>query len=195
MTDQQLLPTALAKLAAVAPPHFLTKVTVTDAGCWQWNKTSGDGYGRFNVAGKTRLAHRLTYQWLVGHVPDGLELDHLCRNRGCCNPAHLEPVTHRENVLRGMSPAATFAVTTHCPSGHEYTPENTYLFRSMRYCVTCRDAHTAANKAKRSAEMKSDPFDRHHGKLTGYSSYGCRCDRCKTAWRSYMQARRAGGKR
>lgn len=99
--------------------------------CWRWvgyvHPTTG--YGMFTVRGiGTRPAHRWMYEELVGPVPDGMELDHLCRNRWCVNPACLDPVTRHENIMRGDGPAATrrrAAMRTTCARGHEYTQENT----------------------------------------------------------------------
>ena len=82
-------------------------------------------------------AHRLSYERNVGPIPDGLELDHLCRRRNCLNPQHLEAVTHQVNMLRSMSPAGEHARKTHCPSGHPYDEENTKHYRGWRYCITC----------------------------------------------------------
>ena len=87
--------------------------------------------------GKSIGAHRVAYRWFVGEVPYGREIDHLCRVRRCCNPAHLEAVSHQVNVLRGMSPAALNATKTHCPQNHEYTEENTYLYDGERHCKRC----------------------------------------------------------
>lgn len=90
-------------------------------GCWIWTAgLSTAGYARFFVDGKTRQASRVVFETIVGPIPEGLELDHLCRNVRCVNPAHLEPVTHAENILRGARRAAT-----HCKYGHEFSPENT----------------------------------------------------------------------
>lgn len=94
--------------------------------CWEWTATrSTEGYGVFTEGRKQFRAHRRSYELLMGPIPDGLHLDHLCRNRGCVNPDHLEPVTSKVNALRGFSPMAVTARRTHCANGHEYTPENT----------------------------------------------------------------------
>lgn len=120
-------------------------------GCWVWTGTlSADGYGVINVGGKRRYTHTWYYEEHVSPVPDGLEPDHLCRNRPCANPGHLELVTHRENILRGESPQAINARKTHCIRGHEFTPENTYRTPSTggRSCRKCM-AIQAANRIRR----------------------------------------------
>lgn len=108
-----------------------------DSGCWNWTGTIADtGYGRVRKA----YAHRVAYEFWIGPIPDGLQIDHLCRNRRCFNPEHLEAVTQRENILRGESPMARHARRTHCVHGHEFTAENTYSPPSgatHRHCRTC----------------------------------------------------------
>lgn len=109
-------------------------------GCWEWSGTMRpDGYGVVWVAGRLVRAHRFFYEHHVGPIPDGLVLDHLCRNRRCVNPSHLEPVTHRENVMRGISPFAARSQQTHCKWGHELTGEGLYIHpqRGTRMCRTC----------------------------------------------------------
>jgi hypothetical protein len=118
--------------------------------CWQWSGRVAGGYGRFKLSKadepfRSISAPRFSYELLVGPMPEGLEPDHLCRNRACVKsvsdehgPAHLEPVTRRENTLRGESPSAKNARKTHCVRGHEFTAENTYVGKNgNRACRTC----------------------------------------------------------
>lgn len=112
-------------------------------GCWLWTGArKAGGYGQIKVGEQSRLAHRALYELLVGPIPEGLELDHLCRVRECVNPEHLEPVTRRENVLRGVAPAAANARKTHCPQGHPYEGRNVYINAASggRVCRTCNNA-------------------------------------------------------
>ena len=103
------------------PKRFWSKVSVGEDGCWLWTASlNGRGYGQYMIrpSPKPTSAHRTAYLALVGPIPTGMELDHLCRVPSCCNPAHLEAVTHSENVRRGISPAADCARKTHCDKGH-----------------------------------------------------------------------------
>lgn len=120
--------------------------------CWEWVAAKfPPGYGQFAVGPPWRrvMAHRWAYEDQIGPIPEGLQLDHLCRNRSCVNPAHLEPVTQRENILRGESMSAVHARQTHCIHGHEFTPENTYPTKTGRRCRAC----TLANN-RRSAKRR-----------------------------------------
>jgi hypothetical protein len=109
--------------------------------CWSWTGALDPyGYGRFNLRRKTVLAHRFSYERFVGAIPVGLELDHLCRNRRCVNPSHLEPVTGHENVLRSESPSALNARKTHCFRGHALSGDNLSRWNNHRICVACRRA-------------------------------------------------------
>lgn len=125
-------------------------------GCWPWlAHTSADGYGQFAIGARGRaVAHRFAYEAAVGAIPAGLQLDHLCRQRNCCNPSHLEPVTNRVNVLRGVGPTAMNAAKTHCINGHEFTPENTVMNKKGRACRACGLA-TSRRYYERRKEMTS----------------------------------------
>jgi hypothetical protein len=114
---------------------FLRQVVEDPGGCWLWlGAKDPRGYGRFSFHGRKWLAHRFAYEALVGWVPAGLELDHLCKNKSCVNPAHLEAVTSYENKRR-----AGIVDKTHCKHGHAFTPENTYVDakRRRRVCRSC----------------------------------------------------------
>lgn len=106
--------------------------------CWLWSGVaSSAGYGCIYVDGVQIGVHRFAYELLVAPIPEGMHLDHLCRVPTCVNPAHLEPVTLAENVLRGVGTSAANARKTHCKRGHEFTPENTKTYRGHRACREC----------------------------------------------------------
>lgn len=133
--------------------------------CWLYaGYKNPDGYGVIfcTVNGKTinHRAHRVTYENFVAPIPDNMVLDHLCRVRHCINPAHLEAVTDKENIMRGIGASAKNSVKTHCPNGHPYNNRNTYTHTSAkgnkeRYCRRCRDAYIYRWRArKRVAELR-----------------------------------------
>lgn len=138
---------------------FWRRVNKTES-CWLWTgKKQTDGYGQYTptMDGIRRFwsAHRVAYELMVGPIPNGLQVDHLCRVRLCVNPDHLEAVTQTENVLRGVSFAAVNADKTHCSRGHEFTPENTYRRpsgnRDCRACLRLRWRKSNQNRAARKA--------------------------------------------
>lgn len=111
--------------------------------CWVWTGGLADGYGAFHLDGKQIKAHRVAYLWLIGEVAEDCELDHLCRVRRCCNPSHLEPVSHLINVHRGISPWAINAARTHCGTCEmPYDEDNTYLYEGERHCRNCARRRT-----------------------------------------------------
>ena len=118
--------------------RFWAKVSFTET-CWLWvGAKNPKGYPQCWNGQRVTPAHRFAYEFCVGPIPEGLEIDHLCRVRNCVNPDHLEPVTHRENTLRGFSPMANNARRTHCPKGHLYDAHNILLYRGSRYCRACK---------------------------------------------------------
>lgn len=129
-----------------APPdpasRFERWVVREPSGCWRWTgRTNNHGYGVFAIRQRHTYAHRWSYEQFVGTIPAGLELDHLCRNPSCVNPAHLEAVSHRVNTLRGDSMSARHARRTHCNAGHEFTSQNTAIKRDgSRACRECKRA-------------------------------------------------------
>lgn len=140
--------------ARTAQERFLERTMIDPAtGCVLWTGARNPGgYGTFYMGGKTRLAHRLAYEMFVGPIPEGLQLDHLCRTRHCVSPACLEPVTSRENTMRGEGLAVINLQKTSCPSGHEYDEANTSFYRGMRYCRACdRERKRARYQRQRQA--------------------------------------------
>lgn len=125
--------------------------------CWCWVGTKNEkGYGRFWLDGKHVYTHRFSYQLYKGFIPKGLQLDHLCRNRGCCNPDHLEAVTLQENIRRGNGDYNKFK--THCPQGHEYNEENTHIRKTgHRDCRVC-------NKLRERENRKTHNINSFHNK-------------------------------
>ncbi len=120
------------------PVRFWRKV-IKKEGCWKWlGYIRPDGYSEFAVdTSRNTPAHRIAYQEVIGPIPAGLQLDHLCRNRACVNPHHLEPVTAQTNTLRGETPAARNVAKTHCPQGHPYDLLNTNHRGGRRHCRAC----------------------------------------------------------
>lgn len=129
--------------------RFWPKVDKTaPSGCWLWTASKNEhGYGHFSLSHADACkAHRFAYLAVVGPIPEGLVLDHLCRNRACVNPDHLEPVTQRTNARRGEAGTHN-AEKTHCPAGHAYSDDNTYRQGQRgRRCRACREAYYAANR-------------------------------------------------
>lgn len=131
-------------------PRFWVKVALTANAdrCWNWLAGKDQlGYGMFKIGGKkgySHRAHRVSFELVKGQIPSGLEIDHICRNRGCVNPDHLRAVTHLENMRAAVSAGSMIGKfqlsKTHCPNGHEYSAENTYrpIRRNERQCIVCR---------------------------------------------------------
>lgn len=132
--------------------------------CWPWRgNIDSEGYGRVRVGDVRRKTHQVSYERFIGPIPAGLEPDHLCRNRACFNPRHLEAVPNSVNWIRGAAFTAANARKTHCARGHEFTPENTYIGRhrerdgDQRVCRECMRQHKRNFRKRRAAKQHSAP--------------------------------------
>jgi hypothetical protein len=136
--------------------RFSSKISISKTGCWMWTAfINPNGYGYFTVKRKGINSHRFAYTALRGCIPSGLEIDHTCRNRGCCNPAHMELVTHRENIRRSSGPIAENASKTHCLRGHAFTKENTRIHSDGgRSCKICAKINRTLLKQNREVTGK-----------------------------------------
>lgn len=133
---------------ANGPEDFWARVE--KCGCWVWRGgRNSKGYGFVSMNGRAVLAHVWSYEQVYGAVPEGLELDHICRTRACVNPEHLEAVTHRVNLMRGRSFSAKNAKKTCCPKGHIFDHIDS---RGWRVCVICK--RTAARKRRQKEHVK-----------------------------------------
>lgn len=140
--------TVAEAMRIVRDDRFFAKVEDQGA-CWTWvGCTTADGYGRLTRGSRQHMAHRWLFARLVCPIESGLTLDHLCRNRACVNPAHLEPVSLRDNILRGEGVGVRNAAKTHCVHGHEFTPENTYIKQGKRSCRECGRQANRRHRAK-----------------------------------------------
>jgi len=131
--------------------RFWGKVARGDSDeCWLWSGALNEhGYGLLWLNGRQVRAHRYAYELLVGPIPKRLTLDHLCRNRSCVNPAHLDPATLRENILRGVGITAQAARKTHCKNGHPFDETNTIYERAGRRCRTCQNRLVREHRARK----------------------------------------------
>ena len=138
---------SVEEIEIVFPSRIESKIE-RGHGCWFWKGARANGYGYVRWKGKVEPAHRVVYRILRGPIPEGKELDHLCRNRPCVNPDHLESVTSKQNTLRGEGATAKNARKTHCKHGHRFTRANTYIIPSTghRQCNICYRRITGKNR-------------------------------------------------
>ncbi|MCH9037475.1 MAG: HNH endonuclease [Chloroflexi bacterium] len=139
--------------------RFWKKVRVRDDSCWEWlAHISPEGYGRFTFNRSFGYAHRFAYETFIGHIPSGMDIDHLCQNKWCVNPNHLEPVSRQTNAQRGNT-GIHQRMKTHCPKGHPYDEQNTYRppGKQQRQCRACANDRSRARAAKqRSLQGQGD---------------------------------------
>lgn len=135
-----------------AVDRFVERVRLQPNGCWTIGAYAETNYSWIMLEdGTQQLGHRFAYEFLIGPIPEGLQLDHLCRRPHCVNPDHLEPVTPRENYLRGISPAAVNATKMECRRGHPFDEQNTYVYRGRRHCKACQRERVRDFRARRQA--------------------------------------------
>lgn len=143
---------------ASLPMRMRQKISHED-GCWPWiGRINNSGYSEVWYEGASCKAHRVIYALLIGPIPSGLQLDHLCRNRRCVNPEHLEPVTSRVNTLRGVSIPAQNARKTHCVRGHLLVADNLYTTQS-RACRACFPVRRKANEERTRARPRGSGME------------------------------------
>lgn len=145
MCSRKCLATLVKRTRRITPTleRFLSKFSISETGCWEWSGSKSSGYGSLSSGRRgirPIIAHRFSYEHFNGCIPNGLQLDHLCRNRACVNPDHLEAVTQLVNIRRGVSAATQNASKAHCPKGHAYIRN---LRNGWRVCSICKREHNA----------------------------------------------------
>lgn len=179
-------------MPAFAPLEERIKRHVRQNGdCLEWTGHLYNGYGRISVGRKTRAIHRVAYEMVKGPIPDGLVIDHLCRNRACINPDHLEVVTNEENIRRGYGLPVRLGRRTHCNNGHPFSGDNlTFHKDGRRICVTCRREYMKAYKVARYVPVpkkthcpRGHPYDDANTYVYGGHRYCRACHRLGAAQR------------
>lgn len=177
MATAHSIPAAHESFSDRQVQRFWKAVLKLPSGCWEWQKRlDPHGYGTFDANGKRWRAHRAS--WELTHqcpTPKGLIHDHLCRNRCCVNPEHLEPVTDRVNILRGAGAGAMHARQTHCVHGHPLFGDNLFIERGFRRCKACLVSHRQRSLARRRARFLASGLCAKCGEPS--TSY--RCERCR----------------
>lgn len=178
------------------PDRFWSKVSVEPSGCWEWTGArTSFGYGQIRVSGKAMLAHRMMAEIAYGPGGDQYAL-HSCDNPPCVNPGHLRWGSARDNVQDAIQrqrliPGMKQLQKTHCPEGHEYSEDNTYITKSgARTCRECYRANWRKWNSKRRERGPVRPREARHGTGSEYA-WGCRCDECKNFKRLEAQKYRA----
>lgn len=132
--------------------RFVSAVEPSIEGCWEWQRALDNGYGRFWLDGRSRMAHVVSYEMFVGPIPEGKHIDHLCRNRRCVRPSHLEPVDLVTNVLRGEGLSARNARKDECLHGHPLSGDNLYVTpNGARQCKQCQRARVIAWRQRKAS--------------------------------------------
>lgn len=151
-TDQPLL---------VFPERLRRKIYIDPAsGCWVWTGSKTSGYGYVSFGDKSWRVHRLAMHLFGKPMPPGLVCDHLCRNRACCNPDHIEVTTNRTNVMRGVGASAVNAKKATCPQGHAYDRQTTFGGRTARVCTICIREKDARRRKRPSRLAQQSAYEK-----------------------------------
>ena len=168
--------------------RFKKKCLLQDNGCHVWTGPADRfGYGLIWIDGQLRAAHRVSYEHFVGPIPNGLEIDHLCRVPACVNPKHLEPVTHQENVLRGFAAKRAANPELHAPidlpEGVKHGTVTSYSHHRCRCeaCTVSNRRRCRRVRAELRERLQHDPSAAPHGTASTYTNWGCRCEPCRKA--------------
>lgn len=162
-------------MASTIIDRLISKIEIDPSTrCWKWTGCiCKDGYGQIKMIPNMRRAHRVSYEVFVGPIPEGLQIDHLCRCRSCINPEHLEPVTPKENIRRSpIAPASLNAMMTHCTNGHKFTQENLVPGIKQRRCKICSNEQAKLNQRKYRREKRGEWFGKRMPKHMRLQSNG-----------------------
>jgi hypothetical protein len=176
--------------------RFLSCVRILGSGCWEWTRAiANHGYGMYHLGGAHITAQRAAYILFVGPIPKGLHIDHLCRNKPCVNPAHLEAVTQGENTRRGAKSRQVGRHRTHCTAGHPMNKANTYEVKDgRRTCRTCNKGLSSVPTAPPTPQNGEKTHCRNGHEYTPENTYfhtnqqGNARRRCKTCVQSQNKA-------
>lgn len=185
----------MTKVRKTLLERFEEKYTINEStGCWDWTAYKNNkGYGKIGLNGKADSAYRVSYTLFVGEIPEGFDIDHLCRNPGCVNPAHLEAVTPTENILRGIGPTATNKRKTHCIQGHPFDENNTeYRENGRRQCKICKKAYDEYRHKNKTPDQIEKIKDYHKNKYNNLTDeeYETHKTKAREWYRKYKPKRK-----
>ncbi len=174
--------------------EMLAKYVTKTESCWIWTGKIHKGYGLISIKDRTHYMHRVSYEKARGPIPDGMDLDHLCRNRACVNPDHLEPVTHAENMRRRVISPVFGVMRTHCRLGHAFVIKTVASGGLKNYCPSCHRIASLKHERSRGSIARGTLTHCHlgHALETRRRGNGV-CRYCRTCQNARQKARRSSG--